>query len=97
MLLKGIINIEDKKILVWPSQAETTKGKNIIIGESGEKMKPTIKKLKFMFDKLLAKYKKGNAHTKDRQNRTIRKVKPKLPVFPRQTDVLVVGQHRDSK
>jgi hypothetical protein len=34
-------------------------------------MKPTIKKLKSTFDELSAKYKKGNAHTKSRQNRNV--------------------------
>jgi hypothetical protein len=64
ILSKGIINLEGKKILVRPSQAETTKGKNTIIGESREKMKPTIKKSNFTLDELSGKYKKGNAHTK---------------------------------
>jgi phosphoenolpyruvate-protein kinase (PTS system EI component) len=65
ILSKGVINIEGK-ILVRPSQAETTKGKNIIIDESRETVKPTTKKLKPTFDELSAKYKKGNAHTKSR-------------------------------
>jgi hypothetical protein len=33
ILPKGVINLEGKKILVRPSQAETTKGKHFIIGE----------------------------------------------------------------
>jgi hypothetical protein len=69
ILLKGVVNLEGKKILVRSSQAETTKGKNVIIGETREKMRPTIKKLKPTFDEFSAKYKKGNAHTKNRQNR----------------------------
>jgi hypothetical protein len=28
-----MVELEGKKVLVWPSQAETTKGKEIIIGE----------------------------------------------------------------
>jgi hypothetical protein len=68
ILPKGVINLEDNKILVWPSQAETTKDKHDIIGESREKVRPTTKKLKPTFDETLAKYKKGNAHTKSRQN-----------------------------
>jgi hypothetical protein len=68
ILPKGVINLEGKKILVWPSQAETTKGKNVIIGESREKVRPTTKKPKPIFDEPSAKYKKVNAHTKSRQN-----------------------------
>jgi hypothetical protein len=52
ILPKGVINLEGKKINVRPSQAETTKGKIVIIGESREKVRPTTKK--------------GNAHTKSR-------------------------------
>jgi hypothetical protein len=55
ILLKGVINLEGKKILVRPSQAETTKGKNVIIGESREKVRPTNKKSKPTFDEPLAK------------------------------------------
>jgi hypothetical protein len=66
ILVKGVINLEGKKILVWPSQVETTKGKNVIIGESREKMKPTIKKPTSMFYELSTTYEKGNAHTKNR-------------------------------
>jgi hypothetical protein len=50
MLLKGVINLEGKKILVQPSQAEKTIGKNVIIAESREKVRPTTKKLKPTFD-----------------------------------------------
>jgi hypothetical protein len=64
ILTKGVINLEGKKILVRPSQAETTKGKNVIIGKSREKMRETTKKLKPTFDEPSAKYKKGNACTK---------------------------------
>jgi hypothetical protein len=67
ILLKGVVNLEGKKILVRSSQAETTKGKNVIICETREKMRPTIKKLKPTFDEFSAKYKKGNAHNKNRQ------------------------------
>jgi hypothetical protein len=66
ILVKGVINLEGKKILVRPSQVETTKGKNVIIGESREKMKPTIKKPTSMFYELSTTYEKGNAHTKNR-------------------------------
>jgi hypothetical protein len=97
ILPKGVINLVGKKILVRPSQAKTTKGKNIIIGESREKVRPTTKKLKPTFNKPSAKYKKGSAHTKSRQNRTVRKVKPELPVSPRQSDVSVPGRCKDSK
>jgi hypothetical protein len=61
-----VINLDGKKILVRPSQAETTKGKNVIIGEGREKMKATIKHPKSTFDDLSAKYKKSKAHTKNR-------------------------------
>jgi hypothetical protein len=97
ILPNGVINLEGKKILVWPSQAETTKGKNVIIGESREKVRSTTKKSKPMFDELSAKYKKGNAHTKSRQNQNVRKVKPKLSISPRLADVSVAGQRGDSK
>jgi hypothetical protein len=40
---KGVIDLEGKKILIRPSQAETTKDKNVIIGESREKIRLTIK------------------------------------------------------
>jgi hypothetical protein len=97
ILPKGIINLESKKILVQPSQARTTKGKIIIIGEIREKMKPTIKKKKSTFHDLSAKYKKDNDHTKNRQNWKVWKVKPELLVSPRQANVSVAGRHRDSK
>jgi hypothetical protein len=97
ILPKGVLNLEGKKILVRPSQAETTKGKNVIIGESREKVRPTTKKPKPTFDEPSAKYKKGNAHTKSRQNQTIWKVKPELPVSPRQADVSVTGRCEDLK
>jgi hypothetical protein len=29
----NMIELDGKKVLVWPSQAESTKGKDIIIGE----------------------------------------------------------------
>jgi hypothetical protein len=83
ILPKGVINLEGKKILVRPSQAETTKGKYVMIGESREKVRPATKRSKATFDEPLAKYKKGNAHTKSRQNQTVRKVKPELPVSSR--------------
>jgi hypothetical protein len=67
ILPKGIINLEGKKVPVRPSQAETTKGKNVIIGESREKVRPTTRKSKPMFDESSAKYKKDTAHTKSRQ------------------------------
>jgi hypothetical protein len=54
-------------------------------------VKPTTKKSKPAFDEHSIKYKKGNAHTKTRQNQTIRKVEPELPVSPCQADVLVAG------
>jgi hypothetical protein len=60
-------------------------------------MKPIIKKPKSTFDELLAKYKKGDAHTENRPNRNVRKVKPELPISPRQADVSIAGQHGDSK
>jgi hypothetical protein len=66
ILPKGVINLEGKKILVRPSQVETTKGKNVIIDESREKVRPTTKKQKPTFDEHSIKYKKGNAHTKSR-------------------------------
>jgi hypothetical protein len=91
ILPKGVINLEGKKILVRPLQAETTKYKNVIIGESRAKVRPTAKKLKPMFDEASAKYKKGNAHIKNRQNQNVRKVKAELPFSPRQVDVLVIG------
>jgi hypothetical protein len=89
ILPKGVIHLEGKKILVWPSQAETTKGKNVIIGESREKVRPTTKKPKPTFHEPSAKYMKGNAHTKSRQNWTVRKVKLDLSVSPCQGDVLI--------
>jgi hypothetical protein len=97
ILAKCVINLEGKKILVRPSQAETTKGKNIIIRESREKARPTTKKLKPTFDEPSTKYKKDNAHTKSRQNRTVQKVKPELPVSPCETNVLVASRREDLK
>jgi hypothetical protein len=29
----NMVELEGKKVLVWPSQAETTKGKEVVIGE----------------------------------------------------------------
>jgi hypothetical protein len=78
-------------------QAETTKGKNVIISENREKVRSTTKKLKPTFAEPSAKYKKGNAHTKSRQNQTVRKVKPEFLVSPRQADILVAGRCKDSK
>jgi hypothetical protein len=97
ILPKGVINLEGKKILVRPSQAKTTKGKNVIIGESRAKVRPTTKKPKSTFDEPSAKYKKDNAHTKSRQNWIVRKVKPELLISPRQTDVSIAGRCKDSK
>jgi hypothetical protein len=91
ILPKGVINLEGKKILVRPSQAETTKGKNVIIGESREKVRPTTKKPKPTFDEPSANYKKDNADTKSRQNQTVQKVKPELPVSPHQVDDSITG------
>jgi hypothetical protein len=92
-----VINLEDKKILVRPLQAETTKGKNVMIGESREKVRLTTKKSKPTFNEPSAKYKKGNAHTKSRQNRNVQKVKLELPVFPHSVDISVAGRRGDSK
>jgi hypothetical protein len=47
-----------------------------------------------MFDELSVKYKKVNAHIKNKQNR---KVKSELLISPRQADVLLVGRCKDSK
>jgi hypothetical protein len=47
---KGVIKLEGKKILIRPSQGDTIKGKNVIIGESREKMRPTTKMSKPTFD-----------------------------------------------
>jgi hypothetical protein len=91
ILPTGAINFEGKKILVQPSQAETTKRKNVMIGESREKMKSTIKKLKSIFDELLTKCKRGNAHIESKQNHNVQKVKLELTVSPRLADVLVAG------
>jgi hypothetical protein len=91
ILPKGVINLEGKKILVRPSQAETTKSKNIIIGESREKVRPTTKKPKPTFDEHSTKYKKYNTHTKSRQNWAAQKAKPELSVSPRQADDSVAG------
>jgi hypothetical protein len=66
ILPKGVSNLEGKKILLRSSQAKTTKGKNVIIGEGGENVRPTTKMMKPTFDKPLTKYKKDNAHTKSR-------------------------------
>jgi hypothetical protein len=30
------VELEGKKVLVWPSQAESTKGKEVVIGEERE-------------------------------------------------------------
>jgi hypothetical protein len=60
-------------------------------------VRPTTKKMKPTFDEPSAKCKKGNAHTESRQNQNVWKVKPELPVFPRQTDILVVGRCGESK
>ncbi len=57
ILLKGVINLEGKKILVWPSQTETTKGKNVIIDESRGNVRPITKKPKPTFYEPPAKYK----------------------------------------
>jgi hypothetical protein len=59
ILPKGVINLEGKKILVRPSQAETTKGENVIIGESREKVRPTTKKSKPTFDEHSANIRKA--------------------------------------
>jgi hypothetical protein len=91
ILPKGVINLEGKKNLLRSLQAKITKGKNVIIGESGEKVRLATKKPKPTFDNPLAKYKKGNAHIKSRQNQTVQKVKPELPVSPCQTDILIAG------
>jgi hypothetical protein len=91
ILPKGVINLGGKKILVRPSQTNTTKGKNVIIDDSREKVRPTTKKPKPTFDETSAKYKKGDAHTKSRQKQTIQKVKSELPVSPRQANVSVAG------
>jgi hypothetical protein len=58
---------------------------------------PTTKKSKPTFDEPSAKYKKGNAHTKSRQNRNVQKVKPELPVSPHQADDPVTSRRKDSK
>ena len=68
-----MINFEGKKVLVRPSQAETTTGKSVVIGESRTKGKSKVKKLKPTFDELLAKYKEGKA----RQRATSRPSNPK--------------------
>jgi hypothetical protein len=97
ILQKGVINLKGKKILIRPSQAETTKGKNVIIGESREMVRPTTKTPKPTLDEPSAKYKKDNAHTKSRQNWIVRKVIPKLPVSPCQANVSVAGRCGDSR
>jgi hypothetical protein len=60
-------------------------------------MKLNIKKPKSTFDELSTKYKKGSAYTKNRQNRNVQKVKPELPISPRQVIVSVAGRPKDSK
>jgi hypothetical protein len=53
--------------------------------------------MKPIFDEPSAKYKKDNAHTKSRQNQTIWKLKPELPISPCQANVLIAGRHGDLK
>jgi hypothetical protein len=68
----GAINFEGKNVIVRPYQAKTTKGKNVVFGESRKKEKTNIKKAKPTFDKILAKYKEGRAGTRNRENRNFR-------------------------
>jgi hypothetical protein len=54
-------------------------------------VRPTTKKPKPTFDEPSTNYKKDNADTKSRQNQTVQKVKPELPVSPHQADDSVAG------
>jgi hypothetical protein len=60
-------------------------------------VRSTTKKSNPTFDEHSAKYKKDNPHIKSRQNWTVQKVKPELPVFPHQTDDSVAGRRGDPK
>ena len=39
-----MLKLKNPKVLVWPSQAESTKGKNVVIGEERPEKKLTQKK-----------------------------------------------------
>jgi hypothetical protein len=60
-------------------------------------VRPTTRKSKATFDESSAKYKKINTHIKSRQNRNVQKIKPELPVSPRQADISVAGRRGDLK
>jgi hypothetical protein len=75
----NMIELKGKKVLVRPSQTETTKGKDIIIGEErpkspkdGQWQKNEGSKLqrrpKATFDIFMAKYKEGRAEVRGHKN-----------------------------
>jgi hypothetical protein len=94
----NMVELEGKKVLVRPNQAETTKGKNVVIGEERPPKKLEIgsssrnmqrrvpRRPKANFDLLLSKYSEGRAGLRRGENRNFRKPKPELPVSAGRTD-----------
>jgi hypothetical protein len=84
----NMVELNGKKVLVRPSQAESTKGKEVIIGEERQwrmiRLNPEIDRWKknerskprsypkITFDILMAKYRDGKSGIRGRKNWTIR-------------------------
>jgi hypothetical protein len=83
----NMVKLDGKKVQVQPSQAESTKGKNVIVGEERppSMIKPKslkgaqwqknegqgTERTKATFDILMTKYKEGSASIRGHENRTI--------------------------
>jgi hypothetical protein len=90
----NMVKLDGKKVLVQPSQAESTKGNEVVIGEErpSRMIKPKSPKdgqwQKNEGSKpqrrpkatLMAKYKEGRADIRGHKNRTIQNIKPDSPV-----------------
>jgi hypothetical protein len=93
---KNTIELKGKKVLVRPSQAGSTKGKKVIIGEVRQPrmIKPKNLKIgrwknerskprsrpKATFDIIMAKYRHGKADIRERKNQTIQFPKSDHPI-----------------
>jgi hypothetical protein len=85
----NMIELDGKKVLVRPSQTESTMGKEVVIGEEWPPRMIEPKRPKATFDILMAKYKEGRADIRGHENQTIQNTKSDSPVSLSQTSTSV--------
>jgi hypothetical protein len=102
----NMVELDGKKVLVWPSQAEWTKGKEVAIGEKMRMIRTKNREIgrwkknkrsktrshpKVTFDILMSKYRDGKADIRGHKNRTIQFPKLDHPISLDQPSTSTTG------